>query len=61
MEAKLREFEIEKARQKLINDQLLTQLMKREEEKQTFQKLLVLVKDFIEKHTKAKSEAAKPS
>lgn len=33
MEAKLREFEIEKARQKLINDQLLTQLMKREEEK----------------------------
>lgn len=61
MEAKLREFEIEKARQKLINDQLLTQLMKREEEKQIFQKLLVLVKEFIEKHTKPKSEAAQPT
>lgn len=59
MEEKLREFEKEKMRQRMVNDELLNQLMKNEEKKQIFDRLLQLVQKLTVYQIKNRSDKTK--
>lgn len=59
MEDKLLQMEQEKARQTVINDELLNQLVKCEEQKQIFEQIYSCAKDFTQQQLDKKKEKEK--